>query len=93
MDFWALGCILFEFLVGLPPFSSNTVEEVFEKIVPLPGDAGIAEHFRIPNAPKPVKFAVSAGGAKLGGDVASPAHPSDFTITFTQPPAAPPAHP
>ncbi|KAG5519964.1 hypothetical protein PMAC_000241 [Pneumocystis sp. 'macacae'] len=32
-DWWSLGCILFEFLYGYPPFHGNTPEEVFENIL------------------------------------------------------------
>lgn len=32
MDWWALGVILFEFLAGIPPFSGETIETVFENI-------------------------------------------------------------
>ena len=32
-DWWSLGCILFEFLFGYPPFNADTPEQVFENIV------------------------------------------------------------
>ena len=32
-DWWSLGCILFEFMYGYPPFMADTPEEVFEKIL------------------------------------------------------------
>lgn len=32
-DWWSVGCILFEFLCGYPPFHANTPEEVFENIL------------------------------------------------------------
>ncbi|KAI4189542.1 MAG: hypothetical protein L6R41_001396 [Letrouitia leprolyta] len=32
-DWWSLGCILFEFLFGYPPFHANTPEKVFENIL------------------------------------------------------------
>ncbi|ODV87789.1 hypothetical protein CANARDRAFT_183904, partial [[Candida] arabinofermentans NRRL YB-2248] len=32
-DWWSIGCILFEFLFGYPPFSGDTPEEVFEHIL------------------------------------------------------------
>lgn len=32
-DWWSLGCILFEFLYGYPPFNAPTTEEVFDNIV------------------------------------------------------------
>ena len=32
-DWWSLGCILFEFLYGFPPFNADTADEVFENIL------------------------------------------------------------
>jgi serine/threonine-protein kinase RIM15 len=32
-DWWSLGCILFEFLYGYPPFHADTPEQVFENIL------------------------------------------------------------
>lgn len=32
-DWWSLGCILFEFLYGYPPFNAATHDEVFENIL------------------------------------------------------------
>lgn len=32
-DWWSLGCILFEFLFGYPPFHGDTPEQVFENIL------------------------------------------------------------
>jgi serine/threonine-protein kinase RIM15 len=32
-DWWSLGCILFEFIYGYPPFNAETPEEVFENIL------------------------------------------------------------
>lgn len=32
-DWWSLGCILFEFLYGYPPFHADTPERVFENIL------------------------------------------------------------
>lgn len=32
-DWWSLGCILFEFLYGVPPFHADTPEEVFDNIL------------------------------------------------------------
>lgn len=32
-DWWSLGCILFEFLYGFPPFNAETPDEVFENIL------------------------------------------------------------
>ncbi|KEF54316.1 AGC protein kinase [Exophiala aquamarina CBS 119918] len=32
-DWWSLGCILFEFLYGIPPFNADTTEEVFDNIL------------------------------------------------------------
>lgn len=32
-DWWSLGCILFEFIFGYPPFNAATPDEVFENIL------------------------------------------------------------
>ncbi|KAF8641542.1 hypothetical protein AX16_009919 [Volvariella volvacea WC 439] len=32
VDFWSLGCILFEFLAGFPPFSGGTAEETWTNL-------------------------------------------------------------
>lgn len=32
-DWWSIGCILFEFLYGYPPFHADTPEQVFENIL------------------------------------------------------------
>lgn len=32
VDWWAVGVILYEFLVGIPPFNSDTVQEIFDNI-------------------------------------------------------------
>jgi serine/threonine-protein kinase RIM15 len=34
-DWWSVGCILFEFLYGYPPFHAETPDEVFENILAL----------------------------------------------------------
>lgn len=32
-DWWSVGCIMFEFLYGFPPFNASSPEEVFENIL------------------------------------------------------------
>ncbi|VEU22591.1 DEKNAAC103351 [Brettanomyces naardenensis] len=32
-DWWSIGCILFEFLFGYPPFNASSPEEIFENIL------------------------------------------------------------
>lgn len=32
VDYWSLGCILFEFLAGFPPFSGKTPEETWTNL-------------------------------------------------------------
>ena len=32
-DWWSLGCILFELLVGFPPFTAGTAREVFANVM------------------------------------------------------------
>ena len=33
VDWWALGCIMYEFLIGITPFYGDTTEEIFENIL------------------------------------------------------------
>ena len=35
VDWWSLGVIAFEFIVGIPPFNDDTVEKIFENIINL----------------------------------------------------------
>lgn len=32
IDYWAVGVILFELIVGIPPFNASTIEEIFSNI-------------------------------------------------------------
>ncbi|KAL9653074.1 hypothetical protein ABK040_006293 [Willaertia magna] len=33
VDWWALGCIAYELLLGVPPFNADSVEEIFDNIL------------------------------------------------------------
>lgn len=33
LDYWSLGVILFEFLVGIPPFNDESVDKIFSNIL------------------------------------------------------------
>lgn len=33
LDWWSVGVILFEMLIGIPPFNDETVEKIFDNIV------------------------------------------------------------
>jgi serine/threonine protein kinase len=33
VDWWALGCIMYEFLIGITPFYGDTLEEIFNNIL------------------------------------------------------------
>mmetsp|Transcript_18237 Transcript_18237/g.51074 ORF Transcript_18237/g.51074 Transcript_18237/m.51074 type:complete len:1547 (+) Transcript_18237:556-5196(+) len=35
VDWWSLGCILFEFVCGYPPFNANTPQEIFQNTLDL----------------------------------------------------------
>lgn len=35
LDWWSMGVIMYEFLVGLPPFNADSVEEIFDNITHL----------------------------------------------------------
>jgi serine/threonine-protein kinase RIM15 len=51
-DWWSIGCILFEFLFGYPPFNADTPERVFENILarkiawPAESDLPVSEEAR-----------------------------------------------
>ena len=32
IDIWALGVLIFEMIVGIPPFNENLVDKIFENI-------------------------------------------------------------
>jgi microtubule-associated serine/threonine kinase len=32
-DWWSLGCILYEFVVGAPPFAADTPQQIFQNIL------------------------------------------------------------
>jgi serine/threonine protein kinase len=38
IDWWALGCIIYEFIMGVPPFNAKTREEVFRNILSYPNN-------------------------------------------------------
>ena len=51
-DWWSVGCIMFEMLIGYPPFCSETPEETYRKIMNFeetlifPSDCNISEEAR-----------------------------------------------
>ena len=46
-DYWSLGCMVYEFLIGIPPFHAETEEETFKNIlrghIDLSSDVGIED--------------------------------------------------
>ncbi|KAK8871231.1 Microtubule-associated serine/threonine-protein kinase 2 [Tritrichomonas musculus] len=46
-DYWSLGCMVYEFLIGIPPFHADTEEETFKNILrgqyDLSSDVGIED--------------------------------------------------
>lgn len=53
VDYWSLGCILFEFLAGYPPFTAPNVEEVWinlyhwQEVIERPNYEGTDEEFNL----------------------------------------------
>lgn len=35
IDWWSLGVILYELIVGIPPFNDTTVNQIFQNILDL----------------------------------------------------------
>lgn len=35
VDFWSMGVILYEFLVGIPPFNDDSVEKIYQNILTM----------------------------------------------------------
>ena len=33
IDWWSLGCIIYELLVSFPPFNDSSIEKIFENII------------------------------------------------------------
>jgi serine/threonine-protein kinase RIM15 len=46
-DWWSLGCVMFEFLYGYPPFHADTPDEVFDNILARKIDWPIDEEIQI----------------------------------------------
>ena len=51
VDWWSLGVVLYEFVVGVPPFSADTPEEIFQNILDGWAAAGARWERRAPRTP------------------------------------------
>ncbi|CAL8097306.1 unnamed protein product [Calicophoron daubneyi] len=49
VDWWSMGIILYEFLVGCVPFSGESIEDLFSQIVTAPIEWPEEEDFRVPD--------------------------------------------
>lgn len=53
MDWWSFGIIVYEFLIGIPPFNDHTPEKIFSNIMKLDitwPDIGYEENCITPEA-------------------------------------------
>ena len=71
-DWWSLGCILFEFLFGYPPFHGDTPEKVFENILARKIDWPDDEDSAVSSEAKDLmtKLMTIDPKARLGGNMA-----------------------
>jgi cell cycle protein kinase DBF2 len=55
VDYWSLGCILFEFLAGYPPFAAASIDEVWinvfhwQEVLDRPQYTGVDAEFNLSN--------------------------------------------
>lgn len=49
VDWWSLGCIMFEMMVGYPPFCSETPHETYRKIMDWQNQLQFPEDLPLPN--------------------------------------------
>lgn len=76
-DWWSLGCILFEFLYGYPPFHAETPEKVFENILARKIDWPDEEESPVSNEAKDLmnRWMTINPTERLGGGAELHAHP------------------
>ena len=43
LDLWALGCIIYQMVTGIPPFQGNSEYLIFQKVRPRPGIKNASE--------------------------------------------------
>eukprot|EP01113_Clastostelium_recurvatum_P014487 TRINITY_DN1788_c3_g1_i1.p1 TRINITY_DN1788_c3_g1~~TRINITY_DN1788_c3_g1_i1.p1 ORF type:complete len:755 (+),score=211.99 TRINITY_DN1788_c3_g1_i1:160-2424(+) len=68
VDSWALGCCLYEMLVGSTPFSANTPEEIFMNILKWHENGPVRPHSRQSNGGDDGAVRGGSGGAGRGDD-------------------------
>ncbi|KAI3648773.1 hypothetical protein MP228_006627 [Amoeboaphelidium protococcarum] len=89
-DWWSMGCIMFEMLVGYPPFCSETPHETYRKIMSWKSELSIPDEVHLSRDAEDLirklinDQTVRLGHPKKGGADAIKAHPFFKGVDFAR---------